>query len=225
MPWQRPSSGPRLRSSLLRRRRRSSFGMFGFAAEGGEHAGEVGGGGDRGTEALADRLAVGARGGGRRSRARAGRLGDDLEFARRARSSSDGSARFVARSIGFPSARGASRSSSASARRRRFSARIAGVMSMPSVTSASLDDAGEGADHDVADTLALERAEDRVRVERGGLATSLPSAPCPATCCPALQQPLHAPLGGVERSSLQPLVGCSVERERARAGGRSRRPG
>ena len=54
----------------------------GFAAEGGEHAREVGGRGDRGPQALADRLSC------RRAAeivvaaARARRLGNDLELAR-----------------------------------------------------------------------------------------------------------------------------------------------
>ena len=52
----------------------------------------------------------------------------------------------------------------------------------------ALDDACEGADHDVGDAPALERGQDRVRVER-----RLPRPS--AAACSRLEQPLHAPLG------------------------------
>ncbi|MEJ7567987.1 MAG: hypothetical protein WKF41_06950 [Gaiellaceae bacterium] len=60
----------------------------GFAAEGGEHSCEVGGRRDRGAEALADRFSGRCAAEVVVAAARAGRLGDDLELARRAVQSS-----------------------------------------------------------------------------------------------------------------------------------------
>ena len=68
------------RSSFVRRRRRSRRGRSSFAVEGSEHAGEIVGRGDLGTQAAAERFPPGAAAEVVVA-ARPGRFGDELELA------------------------------------------------------------------------------------------------------------------------------------------------